>query len=127
MINAREIKMNFLNLNFTYTFCMNWVCGKEKASKQRRLWGVVQHPTLFIIGESSNQYGKHIGHKGRYDSMEDDVQHVEANRMQASHQEVVQSEKGRGTVSNGRCTVWVYGGARSDRPTIFSPISFILV
>lgn len=64
---------------------MNWVCGKEEASKQRRLWGVVQHPTLFIIAESSNQYGKHIDHKGRYDSVEDDVQHVEANRMQASH------------------------------------------
>lgn len=72
---------------------MNWVRGKEEAGKQRGLWGVVQHPTLFVIGKSSNQYGKHISHKGGYDSMEDDVQHVEANRMQASCQEVVQSEK----------------------------------
>lgn len=101
---------------------MNWVCGKEEASKQRRLWGEVQHPTLFIIAESSNQYSKHISHKGRYDSMEDDVQHVEANRMQSSCQEVVQSEKGRGTASNGkhRVDVWVYRWAMRDRPTFSS-------
>lgn len=85
----------FKNLNFTYTFCVNRVHGKEEASEQRGLGSLVQHSTFFIIGKSPNQYSKHINHKGGYDSMEYNVQHMKANRMQASCQEVVQPEKGR--------------------------------
>lgn len=81
---------------------MNWVRGEEEASKQRGLGSVVQHPTLLIIGKPPNQYSKHINHKGRYDSMEDDVQHMEANRMQASRQEVVQPVKGRREIRNAK-------------------------
>lgn len=91
-----------LNLNFTYTFCMNWVRGEEEASKQRGLGSVVQHPTLLIIGKTPNQYSKHINHKGRYGSMEDDVQHMEANRMQAPRQEVVQPVKARQEIRNAK-------------------------
>lgn len=72
---------------------MNWMCSKEESSKQRGLRCKVGHPPLLIIGKSPSQYGKHINHKCRYGSMEDDVQHVEANRIQASSQEVVQSRK----------------------------------
>lgn len=50
---------------------------------------MVDYPTLLIIGQSTDQYRKHVNHKGRYDSMEDDVQHMEANRVQASSYEVV--------------------------------------
>lgn len=85
-----------MSLNSTYTFCVNWVHGKEEGGKQRGLGSVVQHPALLIIGKSPNQYSKHINHQGRYDSMEDDVQHVEADRVQASCQEVVQPATGRG-------------------------------
>lgn len=68
---------------------MNWVCSKEEGSKQRGLRSMVKYHTLLITGQPTNQYGKHINHKGRYDSMEDDVQRMEANRVQASSQEVV--------------------------------------
>lgn len=53
-----------LNLDSTYTFCVNWVCGKEEGSKQGGLGSVVQHPTPFIIGQSTNQYSKHVNHEG---------------------------------------------------------------
>lgn len=69
------------------------MCSKEESSKQRRLRCEVKHPPLVIMGKSSSQYRKHIDHKCRYGCMEDDVQHVEANRIQASSQEVVQSRK----------------------------------
>lgn len=85
-----------MNLNSTYTLCVDWVCSKEQGSKQRGLGSVVQNPTLLVIGKSPNQYSKQVDHKGGYDSMEDDVQHVEADRVQASCQEVVQSVIGRG-------------------------------
>lgn len=65
------------------------MCSKEQGSKQRGLWSMVEYHTLLIIGQPTNQYGKHINHKGRYDSMEDDVQCMEANRVQASSHEVV--------------------------------------
>lgn len=74
--------------------------GKEEGSEQRGLGSVVQHPTLLIMGKSPNQNSKHINHKGRYDRMEDDVQHVEANRVQASRQEVVQPATGREEIPN---------------------------
>lgn len=68
----------------TYTLCMNWMCSKEKSSKQRGLRCEVQHPSILVICKSPSQYSKHVDHKCRYGSMEDDVQHVEANRIQAS-------------------------------------------
>lgn len=71
---------------WTYTFCVDRVCSKEEGSKQRGLGSVVQYLTLLIISQSANQYSKHVNHKGRYDSMEDDVQHMETNRVQASCQ-----------------------------------------
>lgn len=74
----------------TYALCMNWMCSKEESSKQRGLWCKVQHPSFVVISKSSSQDSKDIDHKCRYGSMEDDVQHVEADRIQASSQEVVQ-------------------------------------
>lgn len=79
-----------------YTFCVDWVCSKEEGSKQRSLGSVVQNPIALIIGQSTNQYSKHINHKGGYDSMKDNVQHMEADRVQASCQEVVQPADTRG-------------------------------
>lgn len=76
--------------------------SKEEGSQQRGLGGMVNYCTLLIIGQPTNQYGKHINHKGRYDSMEDDVQHMEANRVQASCQEVVQSATER-TIPDAKC------------------------
>lgn len=72
---------------------MNWMCSKEESGKQRGLWCKVQHPSLLIIGKSPSQYSKNISHKCRYGSVKDDVKHVEANRIQASSQEVVQPKK----------------------------------
>lgn len=85
-----------LTLNSTYTFCVNWMCSKDQGSKQRGLGSMVKCHTLLIMGQATNQYGKHINHKGRYDSMEDNVQHVEANGVQASRQEVVEPATARG-------------------------------
>lgn len=56
---------------------------------------MVQYPALLIIGQSTNKHSKHVDHEGRYDSMEDDVQHMEANRVKASHYEVVQPTTAR--------------------------------
>ena len=74
--------------------------GKEEGGEQRGLRSVVQHPTLLIMDKSPNKYSKHVNHKGRYDRVEDDVQHVEANRVQASRQEVVQPATGGEEIPN---------------------------
>lgn len=81
---------------------MNRVCGKEESSKQRGLRRKVEYLSPLIIGKSPSQNSKHVNHKGRYGSMKDDVQHMEANRMQASCQEVVQPEKGKTEISNAK-------------------------
>lgn len=94
-LNTNKQNIIFFNLNSTYTFCVDGVCGKQEGSKQRGLGSVVQYPTILIMGQSTNQYSKHVNHEGRYDSMEDDVQHMEANRVQASRQEVVQPARAR--------------------------------
>lgn len=90
--NIMHINKHF---NSTYTFCVNWVCGKEDGSKQRGLRSVVQYPPLLIVGQSTNKYCKHVNHKGGYDSMEEDVQHMEANGVKASRYEVVQPATAR--------------------------------
>lgn len=77
----------------TYTLSMNGMCSKDEPSKHRGLGCQVQHSSLVIVCKSPSQYSKHVDHKCRYSSMEDDVQHMEANRVQASSQEVVQPEK----------------------------------
>lgn len=77
----------------TYTLSMNWMCSKDEPSKQRGLGCEVQHASLVIICKSPSQDSKHVDHKCRYDSMEEDVQHMKANRVQASSQEVVQPKK----------------------------------
>lgn len=82
--------------NITYTFCVNWVRSEEEGGKQRGLGSVVQDPTRLIIGEASNQYRENVNHEGGYDSVKEDVQHVEAYWVQAARQEVVESEIKRG-------------------------------
>lgn len=77
----------------TYTLSMNWMYSKDEPSKHRGLGCEVQHPSLVIICKPPSQYSKHVDHKHRYGGMEDDVQHMKANRVQASSQEVVQSKK----------------------------------
>lgn len=63
--------------------------SKEDGSEKRGLGSEVQRPAFLIVGQSADQNSKHINHEGRYDSMEDDVQHMEANGVQASGHEVV--------------------------------------
>ena len=88
-----EKNNNNLILNSTYTFCVDRMCSKEQGSEQRRLRSVVHQPICLIIGQSTNQYRKHINHEGGYGGMEDNVKDVEADRVQASRQEVVEPEK----------------------------------
>lgn len=80
---------------FTYTFCVDWMCSKEQGSKKRRLGSKVHPLPVLIAAQSTNQYSKHINHEGGYDSVEDDVQDMETNRMEASSYEVVQSAMAR--------------------------------
>ena len=56
---------------------------------------MVLYPSFCIIGQSSSQNGKHVNHEGGYDCMKEDIQHMEANRVQTSHQEVVQPTAAR--------------------------------
>lgn len=79
---------------------MDRVRGEEQGGEQRSLGGVVQYPALLVIRQSTDQYSKHVNHEGRNDSVEDDVQHVEANGVQASRQEVVQPATARGRGKN---------------------------
>lgn len=69
------------------------MCGKQQASEQRGLGRAVQHPAPLVAGQSTSQDGKHVDHEGRDNSVQDDVQDVEADGMQASRQEVVQPEE----------------------------------
>lgn len=73
---------------------MDRVRGEEQGGEQRGLGGVVQNAALLVVRQATDQYRKHVRHEGRYDSVEKDVQHVEANRVQASRQEVVQPATG---------------------------------
>ena len=84
---------------------MDRVCGKEEGSEQRGCGSLVHYPTLLIVGQSTNQNSKHVDHKGRYDGMEDDVQHVEANRVQASSHEVVQPATQEGGIPDAKYMV----------------------
>lgn len=89
----------------TYTLSMNWMCSKDEPSKHRGLGCEVQHPSLVIICKPPSQYSKHIDHKCRYGSMEDNVQHMKANRVQASSQEVVQPKKEKKTCGELNITI----------------------
>lgn len=91
-----ELYLKTIKMKFpisTYTLSVNWMCSKDEPSKHRGLGCEVQHSSLVIICKSPSQYSKHVDHKCRYGSMEDDVQHMKANRVQASSQEVVQPKK----------------------------------
>lgn len=93
-MHARD-HLTYSARTYTHAFCVNRVRGKEDSSKQRGLRSMVPYPAFLIIGQSTNQYRKHVDHKGGYDSMEDDVQHMEADRVQASCYEVVQPAAAR--------------------------------
>lgn len=93
---------------------MNWVSSKEEGSEQGGLGSVVHNATLVVMGESPDQDGKDVDHEGRNDSMEDDVQYVEANGVEASHQEVVQPERGGGENISGSVCWMTWGESVGD-------------
>lgn len=74
----------------TYTLCVDRVCSEEEGCQERGFGSEVESSPLFIVSQAANKYSKHVNHQSWDDSMEDNVQYMEAHRVQPSGQEVVQ-------------------------------------
>lgn len=76
-------------MDTTYTLSVHRMCGEQESSQQGRSRGQVQPPASTAILQATKQHGEDVHHEDRDAAVQEDIDHVETHRVEASGQIVV--------------------------------------